>query len=177
MFEMDSLYQPNPRLTSRSISFENPTGGKAGGGHAASPLGQGRKGDPARQVEAGASLCLADIEGPGTIRHVWVTTRPSRTILRGVMIRIFWENATFPSVEMPLGEFFGFAHGSTPPFQTALHSVGKRYGMNTFVPMPFTQRARTAVVSQQYFERHDTCMDIHAFGHRVLDFMLGGGHL
>ncbi len=148
MFLIDSLYQANPGLRSRSICFENPTGASGAGGQAASPLGPGRKGDPARVVAAGEEVCLADIQGPGTLRHIWMTTLPTRTLLRGVLIRIFWEGADFPSLELPLGEFFGFAHGSTASFQTALHSVGERYGMNSFIPMPFLQRARIELHNQ-----------------------------
>jgi len=168
MFSFDSLYQPNPGLRSRSICFENPTGAAGAGGQAASPLGQGRKGDPARVVAAGEHVCLADIEGPGTIRHIWMTTLPTRTILRGVLMKIFWEGEAFASVELPLGEFFGFAHGSTAPFQTALHSVGERYGMNSFIPMPFTQRARIELHNQTarpmtlFYQVDYTLDDLHA---------------
>jgi hypothetical protein len=148
MHPLDDLFQPNPGLHSRSISFENPTGAKGAGGQAASPLGEGRKGDPARVVAAGEIVELADIEGPGTIRHIWMTTRPSRTLMRSAMVRIYWEDQAFPSVELPLGEFFGFAHGSTAAFQSALHSVGERYGMNCFIPMPFLRRARIELANE-----------------------------
>lgn len=142
MFDFKSLYQPNTGLRSRSISFENPTGAKGAGGRAASPLGQGRKGDPARVVAPGECVCLADIAGPGTIRHIWMTTAASRRIMRGAVLRAYWENSAFASLAVPLGEFFGFAHGSTAAFQSAMTSVGQRYGMNNFMPMPFTDRAR-----------------------------------
>ncbi len=142
MFDLDHLYRPNSGLRSRSISFENPHGAKGAGGRASSPLGQGRKGDPARVVAPGECICLADIAGPGTIRHIWLTTQASRHALRGTMLRAFWENSGFASLEVPLGEFFGFAHGATPAFQTALTSVGERYGMNNFMPMPFVEHAR-----------------------------------
>jgi len=148
MYSFDTLFQPNPGLHSRSISFENPTGAQGAGGRAASPLGEGRKGDPARAVAAGETVLLASIEGPGTIRHIWVTTRPNRTLLRSAMVRIYWEDESFPSVELPLGDFFGFAHGATAAFQTALHSVGERYGMNCFIPMPFLRRARIELTNE-----------------------------
>ncbi len=71
------LYDLGSGLESRSISFENPTGAKGAGGTAASPLGVGRKGDAVRTIPAGETVTLADIEGPGTIRHIWMTTMPS----------------------------------------------------------------------------------------------------
>ena len=63
------LYDLGTGLDSRSISFENPTGGKGAGGHAARPeTGVGRKGRPSIVIDSGESVSLADIEGPGTIR-------------------------------------------------------------------------------------------------------------
>lgn len=148
VLDQESLIRRNPGLVSRSICFENPTGAPGQGGTASSPLGQGRKGAPSREVAAGESIQLADIEGPGTIRHIWMTTQARPVILRGALIKIYWEGSDFPSLELPLGEFFGFAHGSTASFQSALHAVGPRYGMNSYVPMPFTKSARLELVNE-----------------------------
>lgn len=129
-------------LDSRSVSFENPTGGRGAGGRAASPLGRGRKGAPARFIAPGETTTLCDIEGPGIIRHIWMTTSYSPEVLRGVVLRGYWEGQSHPSIECPLGDFFGFAHGLTPPFESEVHSVGEKNGLNIWLPMPFTQRAR-----------------------------------
>ena len=168
MISLDDLYRPARGLISRSISFENPTGDPGAGGKAASPLGVGRKGDPARIVENGESIVLAHIEGPGTIRHIWMTTLARPKVLRGVLIRCYWEGSSFPSVELPMSEFFGFAHGSTPAFQTALHSVGPRYGMNCWMPMPFLASARIELVNEcgrpitLFYQVDYTLNDAHA---------------
>ncbi len=148
MFDNPPLFQLNPAMRSRSISFENPTGAPGMGGGAASPLGIGRKGDPARVIEPGDTVCLADITGPGIIRHIWLTTPPGRRALRGAMIRMYWEGSAFPSLELPLGDFFGFAHGATTSFQTAIHAVGERYGMNCYLPMPFSRHARVELANE-----------------------------
>ena len=76
-------YQLDTGLISRSISFENPTGAPSEGGKAASNLGPGRKGAPSRDIKPGETVQLCDIAGPGTIRHIWMTTtgdpeRPAR---------------------------------------------------------------------------------------------------
>ena len=129
-------------LTSRSISFENPTGGAGEGGMAASKLGVGRKGSPSRGIKPGESVQLCDIEGPGTIRHIWITTRGNPVNLRSCVIRAWWEGQEHPSIECPLGDFMGFAHGKVMPYHSAVHSVGERAGMNIWLPMPFVKRAR-----------------------------------
>jgi D-arabinan exo alpha-(1,3)/(1,5)-arabinofuranosidase (non-reducing end) len=129
-------------LTSRSISFENPTGAPGQGGKAASNLGVGRKGAPNRSMKPGESVQLCDIEGPGTIRHIWITTRDNPINLRSCVIRAWWEGQEHPSIECPLGDFMGFAHGKVMPYDSAAHSVGERAGMNIWLPMAFVKRAK-----------------------------------
>ncbi|MBI1196956.1 MAG: DUF2961 domain-containing protein [Phenylobacterium sp.] len=142
------LYELTTPLETRSISFENPTGARGGGGRAASPLGVGRKGAPARFVAPGETVDLADIEGPGTIRHIWMTTSLTPEAMRGLVIRAWWEDQEHPSVEAPLGDFFGFAHGYTPPYESEIHSVGERNGLNIWLPMPFRKRARLTLSNE-----------------------------
>jgi hypothetical protein len=87
---LDLIHQPyqlDTGLVSRSISFENPTGEPGEGGKAISPLGVGRKGLPSKDIEAGRTVQLRDIEGPGTIRHIWLTTQHHPTALRGLVLR------------------------------------------------------------------------------------------
>ena len=140
-------YRLDAGLVSRSISFENPTGAPAKGGREASPLGVGRKGAPARMVKPGDVVELARIKGPGTIRHIWMTTRQDPVLLRGLVIRAYWDDQKHPSIEAPLGDFFGFAHGQTDPFQSAVHSVSEKLGMNVWLPMPFMRRARITLTN------------------------------
>ena len=64
----EAPYLIPPGLESRSISFENPTGARGEGGKAASNLGAGRKGAPARTLKPGETVTLCDIAGRGTIR-------------------------------------------------------------------------------------------------------------
>jgi hypothetical protein len=141
-------------LVSRSISFENPTGAPGEGGKAASELGVGRKGDPARIVKPGETVQLADIEGPGTIRHIWLTTRNVPSVLRGMVIRAWWEGQEHPSIECPLGDFFGVSHGRVMPYQSAVHSVGPKAGFNIWLPMPFAKRAKFTLTNESDKEVH-----------------------
>jgi D-arabinan exo alpha-(1,3)/(1,5)-arabinofuranosidase (non-reducing end) len=143
--------QPNPitepylldvGYQSRSISFENPTGAPGEGGRAASPLGVGRKGKPAIEIKPGQTVQLCDIEGPGVIRHIWVTTSNNPSNLRGLVLRIWWDDQEHPSIECPIGDFMGCAHGKTMPHHTAVHALGTNAGMNIYLPMPFRQRAK-----------------------------------
>ncbi len=147
----DVIHQPyllDTGLVSRSISFENPTGAPGQGGKAASRLGPGRKGAPARSIKPGEEVTLCDITGPGTIRHIWMTTARDPVAQRALVIRAWWDNQKHPSIECPIGDFFGFAHGKIMPYCSAVHSVGETGGRNIWLPMPFTKRARFTFVNQ-----------------------------
>ncbi|HEY9293897.1 MAG TPA: glycoside hydrolase family 172 protein [Microlunatus sp.] len=145
----------DPALTtgvrSRSINAENPSGRPSAGALAASALGPGRKGSPASPLPAGGTLVLADIEGPGVIRHLWLTV-PDRTtagpfVLRDLVLRMYWDDEDHPSVEVPLGDFFcnGFA---TRALVTSVPIVvAPSGGMNCYFTMPFRRRARIELSS------------------------------
>jgi len=134
-------YALDTGLVSRSISFENPTGAPGQGGQAASKLGATRKGAPAITLKAGQDVQLCDIEGPGTIRHIWMTTARDPMNLRSLVIRAWWDGQTHPSIECPIGDFMGTAHGKVTPYFSAVHSLGRNAGMNLWLPMPFRKRA------------------------------------
>jgi hypothetical protein len=141
-------YKLDTGLISRSISFENPTGAPGEGGKAASHLGVGRKGSPSRTIQPGETVQLCDIQGSGTIRHIWLTTAREPAAQRALVIRGYWEGQKHPSIECPVGDFFGFAHGKIMPYQSAVHSVGSTGGRNIWLPMPFAKRARLEFTNQ-----------------------------
>ena len=165
---INSPYLLNSEVQSRSISFENPTGEPGMGGQEASNLGPGRKGAAWRRIEPGETVELANIEGPGTLRHIWMTlgNREPNTF-RSMVIRMWWEDQSHPSVESPLGDFFGFAHGKVAPYQSVAHSLGVNAAMNIWLPMPFTDRARVTLTNEAeigvpvYYQIDYTINDAH----------------
>ncbi len=147
----DVIHQPyllDTGLVSRSISFENPTGAPGEGGQAASKLGPTRKGAPSRTIQPGEEVQLCDIEGSGTIRHIWLTTAREPEAQRSLVVRAWWDGQEHPSIECPVGDFFGFAHGKITPYGSAVHSVGSTGGRNIWLPMPFTWHARMTFANE-----------------------------
>ncbi|MBM2614944.1 DUF2961 domain-containing protein [Actinoplanes sp. LDG1-06] len=143
---------PRPGVRSRSINAENPTGAPGAGARTASKLGVGRKGTAFLPLPAGETLTLADIEGPGVIRHIWITvadrTEAGPFVLRDLVLRAYWDGSETPSVEVPLGDFFcnGFA---TRALVTSVPIVvAPTGGMNSYIPMPFRTGARITLESQ-----------------------------
>lgn len=141
-------YHLDTGLVSRSISFENPTGAPGEGGKEASALGQGRKGKPCVTLQLDQTETLCDIKETGTIRHIWITTDNAPATMRSLVIRAWWDNQEHPSIEAPLGDFMGMAHGKVEAYHSAAHSVGQKAGMNIWLPMPFQKRARFTVSNE-----------------------------
>ncbi len=102
-------------------------------------------------VQPGRSTTLADIRGPGCIRHIWMTMGfPHDDYLRRVILRCFWDDCPEPSVECPLGDFFGLGHARRRNFITAMLQMSPEDGRacNAWWPMPFRKSARLEVENQ-----------------------------
>ena len=134
--------------TTRSVCPENFTGekGKAcmadegTGASCAADLGRGWKISPSIPVGAGETRVLADIEGPGAIQHLWMTTPGN---WRFLILRIYWDGSEDPSVECPIGDFFACAYQSPPSTVTSLAvCVNPKGGFNCYWEMPFYRRCK-----------------------------------
>lgn len=150
-------------LSSRAATAENPRAEVGAGGQA----NNGRKGAPCIwPFVKGTTHVLLDTEGPGMIRHIWCTIPPGQADhLRNVILRIYWDDQDHPSVETPLGDFFGIAHGRQRPLVTDFVSMQSGKGLNCWIPMPFRKRARITV-------ENDSSSDVGMFFYQI-DFTLG----
>lgn len=112
---------------------------------------------------------LANLTGPGVIRHIWFTmfgrwgpddVREFDPLsLRKVVLRMYWDGEQDPSVECPVGDFFGLGHSRAFTYQCAAFStscnpavegeINGRVAMNCWLPMPFHQKARLEIENQQ----------------------------
>ncbi len=132
------------RLDSRAVTFENPTGARGAGGTA----GRGRKGAPSRRLEPGERVVIADLDGPGTIRHIWMTFPPAPPeVMRALVLEVFYDNAELPSISVPCLDFFGLPHGRPVAFASALSSAQEGRGFNAYIPMPFRHHVRVEVTN------------------------------
>lgn len=142
------------REQSRAINAENPYGEKGKGGMSASPLGPCRKGTPCiPSIEPGETRVLAEMEGPGVIRHIWMTVTDRTSdkgcyVLRDLVIRMYWDGEETPSVESPLGDFFCCGFARAYEVNSLPVSVNPTRGFNCYFPMPFGRKARITVENQ-----------------------------
>ncbi len=130
-------------VVGRAITWENRTGEVGAGGK----MRDGRKGSPCIPlIKNGQTATLMDVTGCGVVRHIWITI-PDRSpqAMRNMILRMYWDNSLVPSVEVPLGDFFGVAHGQRRILTTAYVTQVLGRGFNCYFPMPFATRARITV--------------------------------
>ncbi|HBY5271158.1 TPA: DUF2961 domain-containing protein, partial [Klebsiella pneumoniae] len=136
----------------RTISPENMTGEKGKSCMAASHLGPGRKGSGFIRIPAGESITIADIKGPAEIRHMWFTltdkTHRGSFVLRDVVIRIYWDDETVPSVESPIGDFFCNGFGARCDINSLPIIVNPTGGFNSYFRMPFNRSAKIVISNE-----------------------------
>ncbi len=102
-----------------------------------------------RTVAPGATYTVLDTDGPGTVSHVWFTLADNEPyMLKRIVLRIYWDNEKTPSVETPIGDFFGLGLGEYYEWQSELLSVGGQRALNSFFPMPFQHHARITVTNE-----------------------------
>ena len=125
-------------VATRSISPENFTGEKGGGGRAvegtgsgaARDLGQGWKVSPSIQIARRRDVRPGrDRRAPGGSQHIWLTTHTDHW--RSLLLRFYWDGAAEPAVEVPLGDFFGQGWGAFAQRQLGRWSPSTRTAGST----------------------------------------------
>lgn len=102
-------------------------------------------------VDPGETAALAEMEGAGCVKHVWVTIRTDMEwYLRKLVLRAYWDGEEHPSVEAPIGDFFGIGHGVTHNYVSAPLQMSPEdgKGFNCWWPMPYGDGARITVENQ-----------------------------
>jgi hypothetical protein len=101
-------------------------------------------------VRAGETVVLLDTEGPGCITHIYTVMGFNEiTDWRDAILRCWWDGEAHPSVEVPLGDFFGLAAGRVRNYRSHMMAVNPGDGcanaLNCYFPMPFAKRARVTL--------------------------------
>ena len=138
----------------RSISPENPTGEPGKGGmatlengsahYAARELGQGWKVNPFVTIKPKETYTIADIAGPGAIQHIWMTPTGN---WRYSILRFYWDDETEPSVEVPVGAFFGAGWSSYAHLNSLMVTVNPGSAFNCYWAMPFRKKCKITMTN------------------------------
>lgn len=102
-----------------------------------------------RSIAPGATLTVLDADGPGMVSHIWFTIATGEEYhLKRIVLRMYWDGEKDPSVEAPIGDFFGLGLGIYHNWQSQVLSVGSDKSLNCFFPMPFRHHARITVTNE-----------------------------
>ena len=167
--DLSNLYLKRPAKRLRQSSYDV-TGGN----------------DDRWHVQPGACVTLAELTGPGCLCHIWMTLmnepKDEKDFLRKSILRMYWDGEAEPSVECPVGDFFGMGHAMSRNFvsEPLQMSPENGRGFNCWFPMPFAKSARITIENQGtlplltyfYFD-YDQCQQLpadacyfHAMWHR-----------
>ncbi len=101
-------------------------------------------------IRPGETRTLAEMSGPGAVRHIWMTTMSREdAYLRRSVLRMYWDGSATPCVEAPLGDFFGVGHAMMVEFWSQPLAMSPRDGrsFNCFFPMPFSSGGRIDITN------------------------------
>jgi hypothetical protein len=112
----------------------------------------GGNGDNISNVEDGAKVNILEVKGAGIITHIWITCAPGAEKLNrnDIILRMYWDGKAYPSVEAPLGAFFGNGWGEAYNFVSAPLAVTPGWGKSyvSYFAMPFAEGARIEIENQ-----------------------------
>ncbi len=135
--EMMSLAQIKKGVRSKRISSYDTTGGNR---------------DHLSNIKQNEKRVLFDVKGAGAINHIWITISPGpETVLRDdIILRMYWDGNSFPSVEAPLGSFFGQGWNEAYPYYSQPINVGPgdSKALVCYFAMPFANGARIEIENQ-----------------------------
>jgi len=128
---LGELAEPRDYVQKRASSYDR-TGGN----------------DDFRVLPPGETLTVLDEAGPGVITHIWFTLASDEMYhLKKLVLRMYWDGEATPSVEAPLGDFFGLGLGEYFTFEALPLSAAPNHALNCFFPMPFQKHARITVTN------------------------------
>ncbi|MGH9527692.1 MAG: glycoside hydrolase family 172 protein, partial [Terriglobales bacterium] len=99
-------------------------------------------------IPAGGEQVLLDADGPGVVRHLWFTLNGGPHHLKDIVLTMHWDHEDTPSVEAPLGDFFGLGLGEYFTYASLPMTVAPERALNCYLPLPFRRHARIAVRNQ-----------------------------
>ncbi|MBJ3786041.1 glycoside hydrolase family 172 protein [Devosia sediminis] len=107
--------------------------------------------DDRLHIQPGETVTIAQHDGAGIITHIWATLAcDSDSFLRKIVIRAWWDGEDTPSVETPIGDFFGMGHGRTANYASLPMQASPQDGkaFNCYFPMPFASGMKITITNE-----------------------------
>ncbi|MDH6306558.1 hypothetical protein M2459_003283 [Parabacteroides sp. PF5-5] len=103
-------------------------------------------------IKPGETRTIAEVSGAGIINHIWITIAPGPNVLNrnDIILRMYWDNKSYPSVESPIGPFFGQGWNEQYNYASLPLSAGpgNGTGLSSYFQMPFANGAKIEIENQ-----------------------------
>lgn len=100
-------------------------------------------------IKPGVRQEIFNHQGSGVITHIWFTiSAQSPTHLKEIVLRAYWEGNTKPSVEVPIGDFFGLNLGDYVIYESQYLACSPGRSLNCYMAMPYRRSARMTVTNE-----------------------------
>jgi hypothetical protein len=100
-------------------------------------------------IPGGGALEVFQDPGAGVITHIWFTVSArSGDHLKELVLRAYWDGASKPSLEAPIGDFFGLNLNSYHIYESAYLACSPGKSLNCYFAMPYRNGARLAVSNE-----------------------------
>jgi len=143
----------------------------------ADSTGANDDGNGAHPIAPGETRVIAELTGPGLISHMWFTINSrDRWHLKNLVLRMFWDGEDTPSVEAPIGDFFGLGLGRYFMYESGPLSVGSQKALNSYFPMPFRRSATITITNEGQQPTASFYYNIDYEKHEALSADLGYFH-
>lgn len=101
------------------------------------------------KIKPGETRTIGNVTGPGIIKHIWMTIASNEPQhLKKIILRVYWDDEPTPSVETPVGDFFGLGLGKYFLYESKFISVGSQRALNSNFEMPFKKSAKITVTNE-----------------------------
>jgi hypothetical protein len=99
-------------------------------------------------LRAGDTVTLLDSKKPGRIQELRLGPADAFTgNARDIVLRMYWDGASRPAVDVPVGDFFGYSFGRPATHSLLIGTEGEKDYVR--FPMPFDHAARIELVSER----------------------------
>ncbi len=103
----------------------------------------------ARKIAPGGTLTVFDAQGPGVVSHIWFTIAArSSNHLKELVVRAYWDGNEKPSVETPVGDFFGLNVGQYVIYESAFLACSPGKSLNSYFALPYRKAARITITNE-----------------------------
>jgi hypothetical protein len=99
-------------------------------------------------IAPGAVQEVFNAEGAGVITHIWFTIAAGADHLKELVLRGYWDGNAKPSVEAPIGDFFGLNLGVYQIYESQYMACSPGRSLNCYFAMPYKRSARFTVTNE-----------------------------